>query len=213
MDPYEELGLPRDATDEQIKAAHRAGVRKNHPDAGGDPERFALVQRSYEILSKPERRARFDETGDTEDDQFGRQQAEIREAIQAFLSMILATDIDLEKNDMLEFARQQLRAIRARLAEQLRNARNQQRRTGQLAKRMKKRAGAKAPAELVLTALERLQLEANKTVLKAQGELDKHTQIAAVFMAMQYDWDRPPEVDPRAYFNSPGLLPPTFLRF
>ncbi len=64
FDPYAELGVGRDASDEQIKAAYRKLAMKLHPDRNpGDSaaeERFKLVSRAYEILSDPQRRAEHD---------------------------------------------------------------------------------------------------------------------------------------------------------
>lgn len=63
-DPYKLLGVPRDATPEAIKAAYRKLARKHHPDLNpGKPEaedRFKAVSVANELLSDPERRARFD---------------------------------------------------------------------------------------------------------------------------------------------------------
>lgn len=59
-DHYEALGVDKNATPEEIKKAHRRKARKNHPDKGGDPEKFMLVQRAYEILSNEEKRRRYD---------------------------------------------------------------------------------------------------------------------------------------------------------
>lgn len=63
-DPYKLLGVPRDATPEAIKAAYRKLARKHHPDLNpGKPEaedRFKAVSAANDLLSDPERRARFD---------------------------------------------------------------------------------------------------------------------------------------------------------
>lgn len=61
---YEALDVPDTASKEEIRKAHRKRVRKVHPDAGGDTESFALVQRAYETLMDDGRRKRYDETGD-----------------------------------------------------------------------------------------------------------------------------------------------------
>lgn len=61
---YEDLGVEKTATAEQIKAAHRKGVREHHPDKQGCREKFQAVQRAYEVLADPERRKHYDETGD-----------------------------------------------------------------------------------------------------------------------------------------------------
>jgi len=45
MDPYQELGVRRDATPEQVKHAYRKRVQKAHPDKGGTKEKFHAIQR------------------------------------------------------------------------------------------------------------------------------------------------------------------------
>lgn len=64
MNPYEILGIKSDATAEQIKRAHRKKSMRTHPDHGGAREDFEAVQKSYEVLSDPERRAHYDRTGE-----------------------------------------------------------------------------------------------------------------------------------------------------
>ena len=66
-DFYEILGVPRDASDAQIKKAYRQLARKYHPDkAQGDPhasDRFKEVQQAYEVLSDPQKRQNYDRFG------------------------------------------------------------------------------------------------------------------------------------------------------
>lgn len=67
-DPYEVLGVSRDATQEEIKKAYRRLARRYHPDANPDDpeaaERFKEVAHAYEILSDPEERRRYDTFGE-----------------------------------------------------------------------------------------------------------------------------------------------------
>jgi curved DNA-binding protein CbpA len=60
-DPYRELGVPRGATEEQIKAAHRRLAKRYHPDASaGERERFLAIQEAYQILADPLQRREWD---------------------------------------------------------------------------------------------------------------------------------------------------------
>ncbi len=63
QDPYETLGVARDASDDEIKRAYRTLARKYHPDVNTTPgaaERFAAVNAAYDSLSDPEKRAATD---------------------------------------------------------------------------------------------------------------------------------------------------------
>jgi len=65
-DLYEILGIPRTATQEEIRKAYRRLARELHPDASGDAateERFKEVTAAYEILSDPDKRQRYDVYG------------------------------------------------------------------------------------------------------------------------------------------------------
>ncbi len=63
-DPYATLGLSRDATAEQIRAAYRGLAKKHHPDlnpgSAGAEEKFKAINAAHDLLSDPETRGRFD---------------------------------------------------------------------------------------------------------------------------------------------------------
>lgn len=63
-DPYDILGVKRDATAEEIRSAYRKLAKLNHPDLNpGKPEaeaRFKDISAANDLLSDPEKRARFD---------------------------------------------------------------------------------------------------------------------------------------------------------
>ena len=63
VDPYAILGVPRDATREQVARAYRRLAKRYHPDLRDDAqasEQMRKVNQAWEILSSPLRRANYD---------------------------------------------------------------------------------------------------------------------------------------------------------
>jgi hypothetical protein len=54
LDPYETMGLPRDASVAEIRDRYLTLVRQHPPDR--DPERFAAIHAAYEALRDPAKR-------------------------------------------------------------------------------------------------------------------------------------------------------------
>jgi DnaJ-class molecular chaperone len=63
-DPYATLGVPRGASEKDIKSAYRKLAKELHPDRNTDnpqaAERFSDVTKAYDLLSDKDKRARFD---------------------------------------------------------------------------------------------------------------------------------------------------------
>ena len=66
-DYYEVLGVPRNASEKEIRQAYRRQARKHHPDVNpGDKaagQRFKQIQEAYDVLNDKEKRQQYDRYG------------------------------------------------------------------------------------------------------------------------------------------------------
>jgi len=98
-DPYETLGVDKDASPDEIKKTYRKKAMKHHPDKGGDPETFAALSLAYEILGDEKKRAEYDSTGKIRDEMNAHKEAVevigqmLQECLNQYGSSIFRVDI------------------------------------------------------------------------------------------------------------------------
>jgi DnaJ-class molecular chaperone len=67
-DYYEVLGVKREASADEIRKAYRRLARKHHPDVNpndaGAEDRFKEISEAYDVLSDPDKRAKYDRLGE-----------------------------------------------------------------------------------------------------------------------------------------------------
>jgi curved DNA-binding protein CbpA len=90
VNPYEILGVDRDASIDDIKRAYRQNAMKMHPDHGGSEEDMKRLTEARDILVDPARRKRFDKTGETESE--SKAQNEVESTIAPMLADAFAND-------------------------------------------------------------------------------------------------------------------------
>jgi DnaJ-class molecular chaperone len=61
--PYQILGVNRDATTDEIKRAYRKLASQHHPDKGGDKAKFQEIQSAYDTIGDPQKRNFYDQGG------------------------------------------------------------------------------------------------------------------------------------------------------
>lgn len=141
MDPYQTLGIPRDADSDAIKAAYRRCAQNTHPDRkeGSDAE-FVAVKQAYEVLSDPERRAHYDKTGSIGDPSGDMKQALF--GIEAMLMQIIDSVPDVESLDIVETMKKIVRLRIASLARDTEAARARILKKQKAARRLKRKGQA-----------------------------------------------------------------------
>jgi len=60
---YEVLGVPRNASPDQIRKAYHRLAHKFHPDKGGDEKKFKEINEAYQILSNRKKKEQYDRFG------------------------------------------------------------------------------------------------------------------------------------------------------
>jgi molecular chaperone DnaJ len=68
-DFYQILGVPKTASDDEIKKAFRRLAHEHHPDKGGDQQKFKDVNEAYQVLGDKQKRATYDKFGSAAFDQ------------------------------------------------------------------------------------------------------------------------------------------------
>lgn len=111
---YEVLGVTAEASAAAIKTAYRKLAQKLHPDKeGGDPLLFHEIQQAYEVLSDPNRRAKYDETGSVDPTTDLRHEA--MSGIVSILVQIVDSGVSVERDNLVELMVKQVGFIRTKV--------------------------------------------------------------------------------------------------
>lgn len=182
--PYEILGVRRDATDDQVKAAYRRRAKTTHPDSGGDADAFSRVQKAYELLLDPVRRKVFDDTG---------YDVELADPIDLQALMViekLVNQLTLDEREPGTF--DPLARMRSDLSEEMRKARFSKRELERHASRIEHHLERleKRPATDILGSMLRARIKAISTAIS-----ETEAKIKANERACEMLYDYTYEVD------------------
>ena len=100
IDLYRVLGVKRGASSEDIRRAYRRKAKVSHPDSGGSAGAFGELATAHAVLSDPERRQRYDDTGQIELPRPNTLDAGAIEVIAQKLGLIIHAEQDLMSLDI-----------------------------------------------------------------------------------------------------------------
>jgi curved DNA-binding protein CbpA len=162
IDPYDILGLDRDADEAAIRAAFRRLAKEQHPDSGGDADAFLLSQKAQALLLDPLRRKVFDATG------YDPELADPRDIQGLMLIEKLVNDIVLDEREPGTF--DPVEKMRAALEADIRKARFHMRemeshgaRVGRHLARLGHRSGADVLGHMLRARIEAIGKAAEET--------------------------------------------------
>jgi curved DNA-binding protein CbpA len=197
FDPYLILDVARAAPAAEIKLAYRRKVQVAHPDRGGDAEAFVLVVKAFGLLSDPDARRLFDETGVIDDEAVTGYRREVAlilaDMFDAAVATAVATGLKLEQVD---FIRQMAAAVETGLAEArvklrridgeigaLQGLRSRIRRTDQDRNIFAERVGAQVAAKTGEHATIKRRVAMLETALAELGNYESETELIAALEA------------------------------
>jgi len=181
MTLYTDLGVTADATPDEIAKAHRAGVKRHHPDTGGDRAQFETVQRAALVLRDPTRRAKYDRTGDA-DIEPENAAAKVQSMMVNAFDVVIA-QADLRFDNIADMARRHLADQRSQALTQQATAKKQLKHTKDALKRLRFKGGGSNPIAYMLE-------DRVRTFMSGIAQFDEvmaHTG-KAIELAAAYDW-------------------------
>lgn len=175
MSHYATLGVSREATAGEIKAAFRAKASAAHPDRGGSTEDMQAINRAYEVLSDEARRAHYDANGaDTLDRPV---EDEARDMLLGAFSQVIGRD-----GDWLVEAANMLAGVKAQIEQHVAEA------TAKRGRLVKRRDKVQAKGENLLHNIIDQHIAGLGRQLE-QMERARKVQAKAVDMLRSYEID------------------------
>lgn len=192
-DPYDVLGVSRDADDAAIKSAYRQHAKRAHPDAGGSSETFSEIHAAYVILGDHQKRSQFDRDGTVDDNpgnQFSASIGIIIAAVMAELTRINAQGGDPTKQDLFALARNSIvrqvndfEAKRKQIDDQINKLKA-------LAKRIKLKDNKKTKVNFLRRAVEEQAKDGAALLDGIETQLDNHRAALAFLADFDFEFEQ-----------------------
>lgn len=192
-DLYSTLGIPPDATPEEIKAAYKRRAKETHPDAGGDAAKFQQVTLAHRILSDDEKRARYDETGSADEDVDTLDTAAlaiIGGLVEEITQQIVTRD-DLQFIDLAKHLRDRVKSQQVQADENIAQAKKFEKKAVALRKRFKARKGP----DYIGNMLDGKVTACRNAIRSGEDHLARLKRAAEILDDVDYQVDKRPDAE------------------
>lgn len=190
-DPYEVLGVSRDATMAEINAAFKAKAKKSHPDQGGDMDEFIKAKQASLVLLDPEKRDRFDRDGVVDGNEPDTINSQAMERIAGFfissIDAINTNNFDLNQLDLVKGAEAMFSRNVAEVHHNIASLTRQQKQFDRVLKRIK----TKRPNDVIKAMLERHGVKLKQLIEANKKEIKIFE--AAKLILKDYEFERDPQ--------------------
>lgn len=187
MNPYETLGVEKDADEDAIKKAYRAQAKAHHPDAGGEREAFEKVSRAYMVLSNPKARQRYDDTGEINEQRLDDDEARVLALIAKFIDELAECDESLLRTDLVALFRQGSAKMKAALNEEKSSLTHKSGKLERVAKRFSRTKDD--PKDPVADILRNRIASLKRQVEKIEDQIRWHDMALTMMDAYRYAAD------------------------
>jgi len=194
-DLYDELGVARDATPEDIKKAYRRKSRKHHPDRGGDTAKMSKVNVAYAVLSDPMRRSRYDQTGD-ESNGMSSVEAKAKNLIYAIMSDVL-NNVTPGRAQIIEQMRQHIKKECGKMKTHITQA-------NAAIKRLEQHRTRLHDDGLFKNLFDAKEAEIKRSIGEATQNLEVANRAIEMLKDCSYDYDNPPQFFTTSTVTSTG---------
>lgn len=190
---YAILGVPETATQDEIRRAYRRRARVCHPDRGGDPDDWERLCLAYETLSDPDRRRRYDQTGDRPSAQPEEPHEDTK--LMVILAQIIQNVVcgqessDVRTIDVVEAVKTNMHQMEQRIVEGILTTESRISRNKEVTRRLRKRRRRSDSQDLLRMVLRGQREELRRVKEKQTEDLSLHRRVIRVFEGYDYEAD------------------------
>ncbi|MBN9020207.1 MAG: DnaJ domain-containing protein [Rhizobiales bacterium] len=200
---YVELGIEQSASAAEIDKAYRQRARKAHPDTGGSSEAFHALSHAHAVLSDPERRKAYDETGYEGELISENIAARAMERIHELVASVLDSELPFEGVDLVAAIRDTLVKQKAEIASGVKKLERQAKRAEALATRFKKGSGD----NFIRGLLERRAADTRQNAEKTRQEEAVFAKAIELLADYSFDHEKPAPRTAETFARRPAPPP------